>query len=165
VVVHGDVEGVDGVRRGLTDWLSWMNLIPAGGSGSVGRYVGFYEPYATSHQALDADTGFQEEVRNAARSLVNLVRQIRKGTAVPPDQNLRDPRPKQRGRDTLAGGPGMLRMRTDDREESAPPGLGRTARSGSGWHPERLGMTAERLGMTGASCASRACRVRCRARS
>jgi multimeric flavodoxin WrbA len=94
VVVHGDVEGVDGVRRGLTDWLNWMELIPAGGSGSVGRYVGFYEPYATSHEALDADTAFQEEVRNAARSLVNLVRQIRKGTAVPPDRDLEDPRPK-----------------------------------------------------------------------
>jgi multimeric flavodoxin WrbA len=94
VVVHGDVEGVDGVRRGLTDWLNWMELIPAGGSGSVGRYVGFYEPYATSHEALDADTAFQEEVRNAARSLVNLVRQIRKGAAVPPDRDLKDPRPK-----------------------------------------------------------------------
>ena len=94
VVVHGDVEGVDAVRRGLADWLSWMRLIPAGHSGSVGRYVGFYEPYATSHEALDADTAFQEEVRNAARSLVSLVRQIRTGAAVPPDRDLTDPRPK-----------------------------------------------------------------------
>lgn len=94
VVVHGDVEGVDGVRRGLEDWLLWMHLIQAGRSGSVGRYVGFYEPYATSHQALDADEAFQEEVRNAARSLMNLVNQIRAGTLVPPDHGLRDPRPK-----------------------------------------------------------------------
>jgi multimeric flavodoxin WrbA len=94
VVVHGDVEGVDGVRRGLTDWLTWMRLIPTGHMGSVGRYVGFYEPYATSHEALDADVGIQEEVRNAARSLVHVVRQIRSGQVIPPDEGLRDPRPK-----------------------------------------------------------------------
>ena len=70
MVVHGDVEGVDGVRRSLCDWLSWMHLVPAGRAGSVGRYVGFYEPYATSHEALDADVAIQEEVRNAARSLI-----------------------------------------------------------------------------------------------
>lgn len=94
VVVHGDVEGVDGVRRGLHDWLEWMRLVPAGASGSLGRYVGFYEPYATSHVALDADTAFQEEVRNAARSLVNTVRQLRRGRLLPPDAGLRTPRPK-----------------------------------------------------------------------
>jgi multimeric flavodoxin WrbA len=94
VVVHGDVEGVDGVRRALFDWLSWMRLIPAGPSGSVGRYIGFFEPYATSHDALDADTAIQEEVRNAARSLIQMVRRIRSGRVVPPDEGLRDPRPK-----------------------------------------------------------------------
>lgn len=94
LVVHGDVEGVDGVRRGLTDWLLWMHLIQAGRGGSVGRYVGFYEPYATSHEALDRDRAFQEEVRNAARALVTLVRQIRSGRVVSPDEGLRDPRPK-----------------------------------------------------------------------
>ena len=94
LVVHGDAEGVDGLRRGLFDWLSALQLIPAGASASVGRYVGFYEPYATSHRALDTDAGFQEEVRNAARSLVNTVRAIRSGRLVPPDRDLRDPRPK-----------------------------------------------------------------------
>src|SRR5439155_23255978 len=64
VVVHGDVEGVDGLRRGLTDWLSWMGLYAAGRRGLVGRYIGFYEPYATSHEALDEDEALHEEVRN-----------------------------------------------------------------------------------------------------
>jgi multimeric flavodoxin WrbA len=91
VVVHGDVEGVDAVRLGITDWLRWMRLVEAG---SLGRYVGYFEPYATSHDALDRDSALQEEVRNAARSLVTLVRQIRSGRAVPPDRDLRDPRPK-----------------------------------------------------------------------
>jgi multimeric flavodoxin WrbA len=94
VVVHGDVEGVDGVRRGITDWLSWMNLVPTGHSGSLGRYVGYFEPYATSHAALDRDRAFQEEVRNAARSLVKTVRRIRSGRVVAPDRGLENPRPK-----------------------------------------------------------------------
>jgi multimeric flavodoxin WrbA len=94
VVVHGDAEGVDGVRRGLVDWLTAMELVQAGASGAVGAYVGYYEPYATSHEALDRDAAFQEEVRNAARSLVATVRQIRKGRRTPPDAGLSDPRPK-----------------------------------------------------------------------
>lgn len=94
VVVHGDVEGVDGVRRGLVDWLLWMKLVPTGHVGSVGRYLGFYEPYATSHAALDADVAFQEEVRNATRALLRTVRGIRAGRITPPDTDLKDPRPK-----------------------------------------------------------------------
>jgi hypothetical protein len=94
VVVHGDVEGVDGVRRALSDWLSWMRLVPAGHAGSVGRYVGYFEPYATSHRALDHDTAIQEEVRNAAKSLVTTVRMLRAGSLELPDAGLRDPRPK-----------------------------------------------------------------------
>ena len=93
-MVHGDAEGVDGVRRGLCDWLECMQLVPAGHGRLVGRYVGFYEPYATSHDALDADIAFQEEVRNAARSLITLVRDLRAGRVPAPDRGLRDPRPK-----------------------------------------------------------------------
>jgi multimeric flavodoxin WrbA len=93
IVVHGDVEGVDGVRRGLFDWLSWMELVPAGQAADVGRYIGYYEPYATSHQALDRDLPVQEETRNAARALVALVRQLRAGYR-PPDRGLPHPRPK-----------------------------------------------------------------------
>jgi multimeric flavodoxin WrbA len=50
VVVHGDVAGVDSVRRGLVDWLRWMKLIPAGRAAKWAATVGFYEPYATSHE-------------------------------------------------------------------------------------------------------------------
>jgi len=55
---------------------------------------GFYKPYATSHDELDGDTGLHEEVRNAARSLIQMVRMIRSGRYVPPDRDLREPRPK-----------------------------------------------------------------------
>jgi multimeric flavodoxin WrbA len=94
LVVHGDAEGVQSVRQGLTDWLLAMRLVPAGASGTLGRYVGYYEPYATSHLALDADRAFQAEVRNAARSLVRLVRDLRGGRAPEPDRDLGEPRPK-----------------------------------------------------------------------
>ena len=94
VVVHGDAAGVENLRRILTDWLSDMGLVQAGKSAAVGSYLGYYEPYATSHDDLDRDTGLQEEVRNAARSLVTAVRQLRSGSCPPPDAGLEEPRPK-----------------------------------------------------------------------
>jgi hypothetical protein len=71
-----------------------MELIPAGRAAVIDGYVGYYQPYATSHDELDQDSGFQEEVRNAARALVNAVRLLRRGDLKQPDASLRDPRPK-----------------------------------------------------------------------
>jgi hypothetical protein len=70
-----------------------MELVPAGGAAIVDRYIGYYEPYATSHDELDRDADFQEEVRNAARTLVGAVGRLRAGV-LPPDQGLKTPRPK-----------------------------------------------------------------------
>jgi hypothetical protein len=47
------------------------------------RYIGYYEAYATSHDALDRDVAFQQEVRNAARVLVEAVVEMRQGRKVP----------------------------------------------------------------------------------
>jgi len=94
VVVHGDVAGTEGVRRALSDWLDWMGLIDAGAASRLDRYVGYYEPYATSHEALDQDEGLQEEVRNAARAVVNAVKESREGTLSVPDRALKSPRQK-----------------------------------------------------------------------
>jgi multimeric flavodoxin WrbA len=93
VVVHGDAAGVDTLRRSLVDWLSDMELIQAGRAAAIDRYVGYYEPYATSHEALDEDFAVQEEVRNAARTLANEIALIRVGRREP-DAGLRQPRPK-----------------------------------------------------------------------
>jgi multimeric flavodoxin WrbA len=93
IVVHGDAEGTETLRRSLHDWLTDMELIPAGSAAIVDRYVGYYEPYATSHDALDRDADFQEEVRNAARTLVGAVGRLRAGV-LPPDRGLKTPRPK-----------------------------------------------------------------------
>ena len=56
VVVHGDAAGAETLRRSLTDWLTDMELVPALPQGGIDRYIGYYEPYATSHEALDSDT-------------------------------------------------------------------------------------------------------------
>ena len=74
---------------GCTD----MGLVQPARSARLDRYIGYYEPYATSHEALDRDEAFQEEVRNAARSLMNEVQLIRRGRREP-DENLQQPRPK-----------------------------------------------------------------------
>jgi len=94
LVVHGDVEGVEGVRHALSDWLDWMGLIAAGSKGRLDRFVGYYEPYATSHEALDNDLAFQEEVRNVARAVAETVRSIRAGKITSIDAKIKGPRPK-----------------------------------------------------------------------
>ena len=71
-----------------------MGLLSAGHKATIDRYVGYYEPYAENHLALDADRAFQEETRNAARALVKAVKLIRAGKLPQPDAGLSDPRPK-----------------------------------------------------------------------
>jgi multimeric flavodoxin WrbA len=94
VVVHGDAEGTETLRRILVDWLKDMGLISAGHAGELDRYVGYYEPYALSHEALDRDHAFQEETRNVARALVKAVKLMRLGKLSQPDAGLSEPRPK-----------------------------------------------------------------------
>lgn len=69
VIVHGDAEGVTEVRRALSDWLSSMELRPASAIAHLERYIGYWEPYATNHAALDRDRAIQQEVEVAARAL------------------------------------------------------------------------------------------------
>jgi multimeric flavodoxin WrbA len=93
-VVHGDVAGAGEVKNALCDWLEWMGLIRAGSSGAIDRYIGYYEPYATSHDALDGDSAVQAETRNTALAVLERVRQIRSGRYVRPDAKLAPPRNK-----------------------------------------------------------------------
>ena len=94
VVVHGDVAGVENVRRSLSDWLQFMKMVPGGHGAEIDRYIGYWEPYATSHTALDKDDDIQNEVRNAARSLSEAVVQSRTTTISVPGSNLTDVRQK-----------------------------------------------------------------------
>ena len=93
LVVHGDAAGTETLRRCLSDWLNDMHLIEAGAGACIDRYIDYYGPYATSHDALDNDGALHEEVRNTARALSAHLAQRRAGQ-VAPDENLRDPRPK-----------------------------------------------------------------------
>ena len=94
VVVHGDVAGVEVHRRNLCDWLEWMGLIDAGTAAKLDRFIGYYEPYYNSHDALDKDAAVQEEVRNVARSVVHAVQELRVGRLSQPDKQIKWPRPK-----------------------------------------------------------------------
>ena len=94
LVVHGDVAGTENVRRALADWLEWMGLIDAGPKARLDRFIGYYAPYATSHDALDADKGVQEETRNVARAVAMAVKEMRAGKRPAESIALKDPRPK-----------------------------------------------------------------------
>ncbi|HET9581103.1 MAG TPA: flavodoxin family protein [Usitatibacter sp.] len=94
IVVHGDVAGIEETRYALTDWLDWMGLVDAGSLSRLDRFIGYYRPYATSHEELDRDTAVQEEVRNVARAVAAAVADLRAGRLSRPDANLERPRPK-----------------------------------------------------------------------
>ena len=94
VVVHGDVEGAENVRRSVSDWLRFMDLIPAGVNAELDRYIGYWKPYADNHLELDADLAIQEEVRNAARTLMEAAHATHAGQLQAPGSALRAPRQK-----------------------------------------------------------------------
>ena len=94
LVVHGDAAGAESLRRSLADWLESMGLLPCGNQAVLDRYIGYYEPYATSHDALDKDDAIQEETRNVARAMAKQLRTLRAGHADPTDADLKSPRQK-----------------------------------------------------------------------
>jgi multimeric flavodoxin WrbA len=94
VVVHGDVAGTEDVRRHLCDWLTWIGMIQAGPFAAQDGYIGYYKPYATSHDDYDAAKNFQEDVRNSARSLAAMIKQLRSGKCPPPNARLERARKK-----------------------------------------------------------------------
>lgn len=93
IVTHGDAAGVGELRRSLTDWLTDMHLRPAGDTALIDRYIGYYKPYAISHEELDGDDAFFIEVRHAALALAEAVKRSRAGDRAP-GADLPDPRPK-----------------------------------------------------------------------
>ena len=60
----------------------------------IDRYIGYWQPYATSHDALDKDEAIVAETRNVARAVAAAVAQLRAGTLVVPDRDLKPPRQK-----------------------------------------------------------------------
>jgi putative NADPH-quinone reductase len=94
VVVHGDVAGVESHRRNLEDWLERMGRVDAGAVAKLDRYVGYYEPYYCSHDALDKDKAVQDEVRNVASAAVATTKKLRTGQLDSDESHIQSPRSK-----------------------------------------------------------------------
>lgn len=94
VIVHGDSEGTGEVRNALTNWLLDMHLVSAGRGALLDRYVGYYQPYATSHETFDKDESLHVEVRNVAKVLCEAISLARDGKSRQPEEGINDPRPK-----------------------------------------------------------------------
>ena len=89
VIVHGDTIGAEGLRRNLSDWLTDMNLVSAGSMAEKDGYIGYEKPYATSHDDLDDDKAFQQDVRSAATTLANAVMLQAQGNYMQPGAGLK----------------------------------------------------------------------------
>jgi len=76
ILVHGDTNGLDGVRNALRDSLEDMRLIHTGG---LSRFIGYMQPYATAHADLDKDKELFEEVDGLASTLSQAVKEKRAG--------------------------------------------------------------------------------------
>jgi len=94
VIVPGDVEGAEHVRRSLADWLRFMDLVPAGVNAELDRYIGYWQPYATSHEAYDADKALQGEIENAAKTLAEAAHANHAGKLLQAGRRLKPPRQK-----------------------------------------------------------------------
>jgi multimeric flavodoxin WrbA len=94
LVAHGDAAGPENLRRMLADWLTDIGMVQAGPQAALDTWIGWYRPYATSHEDLDADEETFAQVRNAALSLANMTAQIRSGAYHAPQAGLHSPREK-----------------------------------------------------------------------
>jgi multimeric flavodoxin WrbA len=93
IFVHDDASGTESLRRNLHDWLTDMALVSSGPKGNLDRFIGYIEPYASSHEALDKTPALVEEVRMTMGALVEKIAQLRAGVK-PIGAELQDPRPK-----------------------------------------------------------------------
>jgi multimeric flavodoxin WrbA len=94
LIVHGDVSGAAGLRASLAEWLEWTGFLPSGGQSQIDRYIGYFKPYATSHDALDGDAAIFEEARNVARCVSNAIGALREGRLFVADEDIKPPRQK-----------------------------------------------------------------------
>ena len=94
VVAHGDASGTESLATALTNWLEDIGLVRAGKHAVLERFIGYLEPYATSHGALDRDEALRAEVSNLAKTVIEAIVAMRSGRLVQPGIVLEEPRPK-----------------------------------------------------------------------
>jgi len=76
-LVTCDSVGAETLRRSLVDWLTDMSLISAGpGMSEADGYIGYMEPYATSHQRSTRTTRSRRTCATFARALGKAVKRI-----------------------------------------------------------------------------------------
>ena len=78
----------------LVDWLTDIGMVQAGPAAALDTWIGWYRPYATSHDDLDADAALFTQVDHAALSLAAMVAQLRSGSYRAPNAGLHNPREK-----------------------------------------------------------------------
>ena len=94
VVAHGDAAGPENLRRMLADWLTDIGMVQAGPAAALDTWIGWYKPYATSHEDLDEDKDLFVQIEHAAASLARMVTLIRTGSYHEPNEGLHSPREK-----------------------------------------------------------------------
>jgi multimeric flavodoxin WrbA len=94
VVAHGDAAGPENLRRMLVDWLNDIGMVQAGPAAALDTWIGWYKPYATSHEDLDEDKELFVQLEQAATSLARMVALIRTGNYHAPNEGLHSPREK-----------------------------------------------------------------------
>ena len=94
VVAHGDAAGPENLRRMLADWLTDIGMVQAGPAAALDTWIGWYKPYATSHEDLDEDKELFVQIEQAAASLTRMVTLIRTGNYHAPNEGLHSPREK-----------------------------------------------------------------------
>jgi hypothetical protein len=85
------LDPVNGPGSATTLLTALSRIVNAELDHNQSSFRGYYESYATSHDALDRDTAIQQEVRNSARALVEAVGLQRAGKLPKPGKNLKDP--------------------------------------------------------------------------
>lgn len=85
LTVHGEVAGTE----------EWMGVIDDGAQVRVDNYIGYFEPYSTSHDALDEDEPTQKEARNVRRAVAKAAAELRASRLQAVQPKLARPRPEQ----------------------------------------------------------------------
>jgi multimeric flavodoxin WrbA len=75
VITHGEWAGAETLRHSLHDWLCDMGLEPV--NADLERYIGYHEPAASSHDALDRDPDLIVDTRSAMQVLATRVTRAR----------------------------------------------------------------------------------------
>ena len=71
-----------------------MDLVPAGVPAELDRYIGYWEPYATSHEALDEDRRSRTKSAMPPGTLFEAVQARKAGKLISSGDDLDQPRQK-----------------------------------------------------------------------